>query len=124
MTDNTCPCGSSLAFSDCCEPLIKKEKIAETAEQLMRSRYSAYATVSVDYLLATTHPSTRKLYSRRAICEWAEENTWVKLEISAFTTTTVTFKAWFINRNGLPEVHNEHSTFLHENGKWYFVSGE
>jgi SEC-C motif domain protein len=124
MTDNACPCGSELLFSECCEPLIKGERTAETAEQLMRSRYSAYTTVSVDYLLATTHPSTRKNYSRRAICEWAEENTWVKLEISAFTATTVTFKAWFTNAIGLPEVHSEHSTFRQEEGNWYFVSGE
>lgn len=31
----------------------------ETAEQLMRSRYSAYFFRLADYLIATTHPSTR-----------------------------------------------------------------
>jgi len=119
-----CPCGSGSAFSTCCEPLINGERYAETAEQLMRSRYSAYATVAVDYLLETTHPSTRKYYSRKGIREWAEETTWLRLEIEAATATTVTFKAYFLNAERLPEVHHEHSTFKQEKGKWYFVRGE
>lgn len=124
MTSFDCPCSSSLPFSDCCRPLIKGERKAATAEQLMRSRYSAYATVEVDYLIATTHPSTRKYYSRAAIREWAEENTWVRLEIMASAETTVTFRAYYINPDGIPQIHEEHSTFKQEKGMWYFLKGE
>lgn len=90
----------------------------------MRSRYSAYATVAVDYLLQTTHPATRKYYAAKAIREWAEQNTWMKLEIIAVTATTVTFKAYYLNAENLPEVHSEHSTFRQEKGVWYFVEGK
>ncbi|ASS48350.1 MAG: preprotein translocase subunit SecA [Candidatus Fluviicola riflensis] len=121
---NTCYCGSLLPFSGCCEPLIKGLKKAGAAEQLMRSRYSAYCTIAVDYLLDTTHPSTRKYYSKKTIKEWAEQCTWLKLEIHDFTTTTVTFSAHFLDENRIPNVHREHSTFQLENGTWYFVDGK
>jgi SEC-C motif-containing protein len=122
--NNPCPCGSGRTFADCCEPLIKGERKAVTAEELMRSRYSAYATVAIDYLIATTDPAMRKYYSRQAIREWAEETTWLRLEIVDSTPTTVTFKAHFLNAGRVPEIHSEHSTFRQENGVWYFVEGK
>jgi len=90
----------------------------------MRSRYSAYATLAVDYLLDTTHVSTRKYYSKKAIRDWALENKWLKLEILASTLTTVDFSAHFVDRSGNIGVHKEHSTFRQEDGTWYFVDGE
>lgn len=121
---NLCYCGSLLPFSVCCEPLINGLQKAETAEQLMRSRYSAYCTASVDYLLTTTHPSTRKYYSKKTIKEWAEQCMWLKLEIHDLSPTTVTFSAHFLDENRVPCVHREHSTFRLENEIWYFVDGE
>lgn len=120
----SCYCGSLLAFSACCEPLINGVTKAQTAEQLMRSRYSAYCTIAVDYLLLTTHPSTRKFYSKKTIKDWAELCTWQKLEIHDITATTVTFSAHFLDENKIPSIHREHSTFRLENGTWYFVDGE
>ena len=38
-----CPCGSLLAYAVCCGPLLTGERHAETAEALMRSRYTAFA---------------------------------------------------------------------------------
>ena len=38
-----CPCGSEKIYTECCEPLIKGDRVAETAEALMRSRYTAHA---------------------------------------------------------------------------------
>ena len=49
---NPCPCGGFL-YSSCCAPLHRGECQAATAEQLMRSRYSAYALGEVEYLLQT-----------------------------------------------------------------------
>lgn len=54
-----CPCRSGPAFGECCGPLLAGETSAPTAVQLMRSRYTAYVTGDVAYLLATWHPSTR-----------------------------------------------------------------
>ncbi|HET6419966.1 MAG TPA: YchJ family metal-binding protein, partial [Geobacteraceae bacterium] len=44
-----CPCGSGRTYEDCCGALIKGASPAGTAEQLMRSRYSAYVKVETDY---------------------------------------------------------------------------
>lgn len=35
-------------------PCILKQKTTQTAEQLMRSRYSAFALQQIDYILETT----------------------------------------------------------------------
>ena len=54
-----CPCGSGLAYATCCEPLHDGQATAATAEQLMRSRYAAYARNRSDYVFRTWHPRTR-----------------------------------------------------------------
>ena len=74
---SSCYCGNSLSFQDCCEPYIKGIKKAPTCEALMRSRYSAYATTEADYLIATTHLSTRKLYKKSDILAWSKNNKWL-----------------------------------------------
>lgn len=43
----------------CCGPLHAGERAASTAEELMRSRYTAFATGDDAYLLRTWHPRTR-----------------------------------------------------------------
>ena len=52
-----CPCLSGMSYESCCEPLHREKQRAATAEQLMRSRYSAFALAEVDYLIAT-HPDS------------------------------------------------------------------
>src|SRR3954451_2604667 len=54
-----CPCGSGLPLDECCGRLHDGSATAATAEQLMRSRYSAFARGDAAYLLATWHPATR-----------------------------------------------------------------
>lgn len=54
-----CPCLSRLPYDECCGTLHRGDDLAPTAEQLMRSRFSAFAVSDADYLLATRHPSTR-----------------------------------------------------------------
>lgn len=39
----SCPCGSSRSYADCCEPFVTGAAKAQTAEQLMRSRYTAFS---------------------------------------------------------------------------------
>lgn len=119
-----CYCGSGKFFKECCEPLIEGIEKAPTAEALMRSRYSAYCVVNVDYLLKTTHPKTRKMFSRESINEFATHNQWIKLEIINSSTNIVTFKAFYINDSLQAQSHYERSTFQQEDGVWYYVKGE
>lgn len=121
---NQCYCGNTLSFAHCCQAVISNRVIATTAEQLMRSRYSAYVINDAGYLLATTHVSTRVYYSRTEIEKWASSNQWIRLQILEVAEYTVTFKAFFLDENAVAQVHYEKSTFVKENGKWYYVGGE
>ena len=124
MISKKCYCGSLESFESCCNRYISGAQKAPTALALMKSRYSAYATHQADYLLATTHSSERKYYSREEILHWATANKWQKLEIIAATENTVEFKAYFIDENNTNQVHHEFSTFKKENDSWYYVDGK
>jgi SEC-C motif-containing protein len=120
----TCYCGSSLPFENCCQPYMNGILKAPTAEALMRSRYTAFATGAADYLVATTHSSTRKLHKKAEILNWSQSNQWIKLEVLASTATTVKFKAYYIDYQLKAQIHEEHSTFIFENGNWFYVDGK
>ena len=119
-----CPCGSTDLFSGCCQPKIEGKEKAKTAEELMRSRFSAYAVSAIDYLLETTYKTLRKDQSYKEIEEWSKENHWQKLEILNSTEDTVEFKAYFLDYSNQQQVHHEKSTFIFEDGKWYYSFGE
>lgn len=121
---SNCYCGNSIPFQDCCEPYIKGIANAPTAEKLMRSRYSAFATGAADYLVNTTHISKRRYHNKKDILAWSQANKWLKLEVLASTENTVTFKAYYLDENLKAQVHYEHSTFKFENNKWFYVDGE
>lgn len=119
-----CYCGNNVSFQNCCEPYIRGIKNAPTAETLMRSRYSAFATGAADYLVNTTHISKRRFHNKKDILDWSQANKWLKLEVLASTENTVTFKAYYLDENLKAQVHYEHSTFKLENEKWFYVDGE
>ena len=121
---SNCYCGNSIPFQDCCEPYIKGIANAPTAEKLMRSRYSAFATGAADYLVNTTHISKRRFHNKKDILAWSQANKWLKLEVLASTENTVTFKAYYLDENLKAQVHYENSTFKLENGLWFYVDGE
>src|ERR1035437_5496761 len=54
-----CPCGSTVAYHACCGRFIERGEVPQTALELMRSRYSAYALREMEYLQQTWHRSTR-----------------------------------------------------------------
>ncbi|MFV5695408.1 YchJ family protein [Flavobacterium sp. LB3P122] len=123
MIEKKCYCDSQKNFQDCCEPIIKGIQKSPTPETLMRSRYSAYVTQEVDYLLVTTQVSERGYYSKAEILDWAISNKWQKLEIINITENTVEFKAYFLDSKLQKQIHHELSTFKLENGSWFYVNG-
>lgn len=118
-----CFCKNSESFKDCCEPLIKGLQKATSSEQLMRSRYSAYCIQDADYLLETTHLSTRKLYKKSDILEWSKSNQWLELEIISAAENVVEFKAYYLDESLKAHMHHEKSTFVFEFGGWFYVDG-
>src|SRR6478609_8445152 len=124
MIIENCYCGSDKSFASCCNLYISGIEKAPTALALMKSRFSAYDTHQADYLLATTHISERKYYSKEDILKWATSNEWQKLEIISSTENTVEFKAYFKDENNVNQVHYEFSTFKKENDSWFYVDGK
>jgi SEC-C motif-containing protein len=122
--DVNCYCGSNITFQECCHKYINFIQNPPTAEALMRSRYSAYVTQGVDYLVATTAILQRQFLSKKDIFEWSQTNKWNKLEIIEATENSVEFKAYYTGSNNLSYVHHEKSTFIIEDGKWCYVDGE
>ncbi|HKG60017.1 MAG TPA: YchJ family protein [Pyrinomonadaceae bacterium] len=130
MTENNeiCPCGSGVLFSECCEPIIKGTRESETAEELMRARYSAFVSHAIDFIVASTHTRTRKEIDLSFIREWSETSTWRGLEIIETKEVNdnkafVSFEAQF-TQGGEDQRHRERSLFERENGQWRFVTGE
>ncbi|GGK55945.1 YchJ family protein [Ornithinimicrobium pekingense] len=54
-----CPCGTGRLLDACCGPLLSTERLAGTAEELLRSRYTAYALGDREHLWRTWDPRTR-----------------------------------------------------------------
>jgi SEC-C motif-containing protein len=44
----TCHCGKGDSFETCCGPFLKGDKSASSAEELMRTRYSAFVEGNID----------------------------------------------------------------------------
>ncbi len=119
----SCYCGNALTLENCCKPLILELKKANSALQLMRSRYTSFCIQAAEYLVQTTHHSTRNFHEKSEILSWSKSNTWLKLEIISATETTVEFKAYYLDENLKVSIHHEKSTFIFENENWYYIDG-
>lgn len=122
-----CYCGRQKAYDVCCSSVHKDLKQASTAEDLMRSRYSAFVLANGNYLMKSHHSSTRPLKEKKAIVKWSKSVKWVKLEVLNTTkgslsdnNGTVEFKAFYFE-NGALEVIHENSQFLKENECWMYL---
>ncbi|MBX7147862.1 YchJ family protein [bacterium] len=129
-TFTSCPCDSGKKFKECCEPFLTGAEKPKTAEALMRSRYSAFASHNTDYILETIDPQGPKDYDRASIEAWATNSEWKGLEIvstdkgaSHDNTGMVEFKAKF-KAEGNDLVHHEKAQFLKRNGVWFYADGK
>jgi SEC-C motif-containing protein len=111
-----CPCGSNKPFTSCCQPIIANDS-ASTAEQLMRSRYSAFVLGDAEYLLKTWHPDT---------CPYdfqLGQSRWLGLKILHAGIDTVTFTAAFHSGNkGM--LLKETSRFVCIENHWLYIDGD
>jgi SEC-C motif-containing protein len=128
--DKNCFCGRTIQYADCCGAIHVGKRKAQTAEELMRSRYSAFVLGNVDYILKTYASATRPNGQREEILEWAQAVEWRGLKIISTEKGTasdsigwVEFQASYCE-NGQEECMHEKSLFKRENGSWVYVSGE
>ena len=125
----TCPCGSGLVYSDCCEPFIRGQKNAPTAETLMRSRYSAYVEHEIEYIINSCIQDENDKIDIDQTRSWSEGSKWLGLNILSTekggptdTEGVVEFEASY-EMDGLKEVHHERAKFKNQNGRWFYDEG-
>jgi SEC-C motif-containing protein len=125
-----CPCESKLTYDRCCEPYITGKKAPDTAEKLMRSRFSAYAMGRADYLAATTAPEEREKLDVEELGRYCRAVKCISLRVleteagkPGDETGIVVFHAKLLI-NGKRMLHREKSRFVREEGKWVYLDGE
>ncbi|CCG87416.1 YchJ family protein [Erwinia piriflorinigrans] len=124
----SCPCGSGLQYSLCCEPYLRGDAYPDTPEALMRSRYSAYVQQNSRYLIASWHPSCNAQNFADSLEESFANTRWHGLRVISTeiipqeNTGYVTFFARF-SENQQESFLHERSRFLHEEQRWYYIDG-
>jgi SEC-C motif domain protein len=121
-----CPCGTGATYGGCCEPLHRGERQADTPEQLMRSRYTAFAVGDADYLWRTWHPRTRP-----TVVDVDPSLRWTGLEIIEAAGDEVEFVATYRGRDQRTgRAREEQSGFVRERSRfavrarrWFYLDG-
>ncbi|MFZ4099837.1 MAG: YchJ family protein [Chlamydiia bacterium] len=130
-TSEQCPCHSGLRYQDCCQRW-HLGGVPETPEQLMRSRYAAYALGLADYIMATTSPQhpdgkTDATLRKEQILAFSKSTQFVGLTVLSVAQHgergEVTFRA-LLRQGGEDASFTERSYFERHNGQWLYVSGE
>lgn len=122
--DVPCPCGNARHYRDCCGVFLESDPRPETAEQLMRSRYTAYALQNKSYLLETWHPSTRPAalhLDDTAPVKWLgllikRKERGEKNDADGVVEFVARYKI-----HGKAERLHETSRFVRENDHWYYL---
>ena len=119
-----CPCGSGIEYAGCCGLLHGGAVTAQTALELMRSRYSAFAVGDASYLLETWYPPMRP-----TSVDLDPAVQWRRLQIRGLSggteddrAGTVEFVAhyWDSIRREYGRQH-ENSKFVREGRRWFYV---
>ena len=124
-----CPCGSGKLYSECCAPCHDGSKPAVTAEQLMRSRYSAFALGNTAYLVETVPVEQQVPGLEEDIRTSMIGVNWLSLKIVCTEkggerdkTGFVEFIATYFESGVMGTLH-EKSRFRKIKNLWFYVDG-
>jgi len=122
-----CPCGGLPAgtpYDACCGPLLRGARQAVTAEELMRSRYTAFAVGDGDHLFRTWHPRTRPDdVSPSAGTTWTGLVVHEAVGGEGDDEGEVAFTARWRAGDGSEGALHERSRFARRAGRWVYVDG-
>ncbi|MDO8953664.1 MAG: YchJ family metal-binding protein [Gammaproteobacteria bacterium] len=114
----------------CCKPFITGKAYPKTAEQLMRSRYTAYTRANVNYIADTMTGKAAEGFNKVDAKQWALAAKWLGLKVIRSEaggendeTGLVEFIATY-KLNAKRETISETSIFQKMAGKWLYVGGE
>ena len=120
---SACYCGKDIPFSACCERIHADITLADTAESLMRARFSAYRIDNLDFIRQSWHSSTCP-----AQVEPNEEG-FLRSGLEIVDTSSdsgqaeVEFIASYSLKGNEGKLH-ERSQFARENGQWRYLDGK
>jgi len=118
-----CSCGSGKNFDDCCGPLLGGQRPAGTAEELMRSRFTAHVAQDYAYLHRTHQPTSRLPFVPEPA---APDISWTKLAVHRHEAgprpevAFVEFSAFFTDEQG-EKVIQERAEFVRTDGQWLYT---
>jgi SEC-C motif domain protein len=121
--DSPCPCGSGQTFAQCCDAIIKQQRPAANAEQVMRSRFTAHVIRDFGHLHRTDLSTARLPYVEE---ESSGETPWTRLVVHAHeigakpTTAFVDFSAYYKEGDAERALH-EKAEFVQVNGTWFYT---
>ena len=126
----SCVCGKGPTTEECCGRYVSGKSKPQTAEDLMRSRYAAFALGEIGHIMGTHHPSTVEEIDRDGVESWSRKADWHGLEILGTEKGgpeddegIVEFIARY-TINGFKQAHHERAEFKKEKGRWYYVDGK
>ncbi|MBS0307609.1 MAG: hypothetical protein JSS58_01440 [Proteobacteria bacterium] len=117
-----CPCGAG-CYADCCGRFIEQGALPQTAQELMRSRYSAYVLQDEVYVRTSWYPRTLpegRLTATEPGMKWL--GLAVKHHVENGDAATVEFVARYKIGGRAHRLH-EVSRFVREEGRWYYLDG-
>lgn len=119
-----CPCCSLLKFKECCKPYLEKLKTPQTAEQLMRSRYTAFFLNDFAYIEETMRENALKRFSLKDAISQAKNCKWTGLKVVEHTrendSAFVEFVAEYSSYGKVFSMR-EKSLFKKIEGQWFYV---
>lgn len=123
---SACPCGSSKSYDDCCGVFISGKQLPVTPEQLVRSRYTAYTRMEIDYIASTMKPPASKHFDAEHTRNEVQHMKWLGLEMISSKIEQdkghAEFIVNFIQDNRKISMH-EISEFRRDEGQWFYISG-
>lgn len=126
-----CPCCSGLQYDECCGPYIDTEKNAPTPLALMRSRYTAFTQVNIDYIGSTMIGEALEEFEPVSFADWIKNLHWIHLTIIDAPDVSeddevgeVEFSAHYERSDGEAFDITERSLFVKVDDEWFYASGE
>lgn len=128
--EKNCPCGSKNDYWQCCGAFIERQQLPQTAEALMRSRYTAYSQAKINYIQQTMLGEALQGFDPLEAEQFAKKANWQGLTVIRSLQGQANDDMGYVEfiaryqLNGQPQVIHELSEFRYINGRWYYVTGK
>lgn len=123
ISPDKCPCDHHQPYVACCGRFLEYKQTPQTAEELMRSRFSAYALGHYQYIIDTYSMKNIEDLNVQQLADDQADVEWKSLQIQgSIVPDQVEFTAYYRYQNRWYIMH-ERSTFIQQNGQWLYAQG-